>query len=163
MTDPARTTDTTEDLGPVRTEVRVAASPEKAFRVFTERFDSWWPRSHHLAEGDLEEARIEPFEGGRWYERTTTGTECDWGTVLAWDPPRRIALSWSINGEWASDPDHASRIDVSFEPDGDGTTVTVEHSQFAGHKAAAELRTGVMGEGGWPTLLASFVEATTAA
>ena len=71
---------------------------------------------HHIGEGDLEEAIIEPFEGGRWYERTTDGNECDWGTVLVWDPPRHVALSWAIDGEFGSDPNHASRIEVTFTP-----------------------------------------------
>ena len=163
MTDPAPATDAVEDLGAVRTDVRVAASPDKAFTVFTEGFDRWWPRSHHTGEGDLEAAIIEPFEGGRWYERTTDGRESDWGTVLVWDPPRHVALSWAIDGEFNLDPNHASRIDVTFTPDGDGTVVVVEHSEFAGHKAAAELRAAVMDTGGWPTLLTSFREAATAA
>ena len=162
MTEPAPTTDTAEELGAVHTQVTVAAAPAKAFRVFTEGFDRWWPRSHHIGEGELAEAIIEPFEGGRWYERTSSGTECDWGTVLVWDPPRAVALSWAIDGEFRSDPDHASRIDVTFTPDGDGTVVVVEHSEFAGHRAAAELHAAVMDTGGWPTLLVSFMEAATA-
>jgi hypothetical protein len=27
--------------------VRVSASPELAFEVFTARIDEWWPREHH--------------------------------------------------------------------------------------------------------------------
>ena len=118
MTEPAPATDTAEELGAVHTQVTVAAAPDKAFRVFTEGFDRWWPRSHHIGEGELEEAIIEPFEGGRWYERTSDGSECDWGKVLVWDPPRHVALSWAIDGEFRSDPNHASRIDVTFTPTG---------------------------------------------
>jgi uncharacterized protein YndB with AHSA1/START domain len=156
MTDPAPTTDTAEDLGPVSTQVRVAASPEKAFRVFTEGFDRWWPRSHHIGEGDLVEAIVEPFVGGRWYEKNTSGNDCVWGEVLAWDPPNGVSLSWAIDGEFHADPHHASRIDVTFTLDGDGTVVLVEHSEFAGHKAAAELHGAVMDEGGWPSLLEAY-------
>jgi uncharacterized protein YndB with AHSA1/START domain len=161
MTDSAPAPTTTEDLGAVRTEVTVAAAPDKAFRVFTEGFNRWWPRSHHIAEGELEEAIIEPFVGGRWYERTTEGSGCDWGQVLAWDPPNGLALSWAINGEWELDPKHASRIEVTFTPTADGgTTVVVEHSEFAGHKAAEALHGAVGAEGGWPTILQGYIEAT---
>ena len=59
----------------VRREITVDAAPEKAFRVFTERFDSWWPRSHSIAEADMAEAIIEPREGGRWYERGVDGSD----------------------------------------------------------------------------------------
>ena len=163
MTDPALSTDASEDLGAVHTEVRVSAAPEKAFRVFTEGFDRWWPRSHHIGDGDLVEAVIEPLEGGRWYEKNTAGTDCVWGQVLVWDPPRQLSLSWAIDGEFKADPHHASRIDVTFTPDGDGTVVQVEHSEFAGHKAAAELRGAVMDEGGWPTLLTAYIDQLSAA
>ena len=33
---------------PVRKTIRVQASPERAFFVFTDDFDSWWPRTHHI-------------------------------------------------------------------------------------------------------------------
>jgi len=163
MTEPATATSSSEELGAVHREVRVAAAPEKAFRVFTERFDRWWPRSHHIGEGDLVEAIIEPFEGGRWYEKNTAGTDCTWGQVLVWDPPRQLSLSWAIDGEFKADPNHASRIDVTFTPDGTGTIVKVEHSEFAGHRAAAELREGVMSDGGWPQLLDLFTTELSAA
>ena len=33
----------------VRREITVNATPERAFEVFAERFDTWWPRSHTSA------------------------------------------------------------------------------------------------------------------
>ena len=48
----------------VRREITVDASPEQAFAVFTERFDAWWPRSHHIGEPELREAILERREGG---------------------------------------------------------------------------------------------------
>jgi uncharacterized protein YndB with AHSA1/START domain len=162
MTDAAPST-TAEDLGPVRTEVRVAAAPEKAFRVFTDGFDSWWPGAHHIAEGELDAVFIEPRTGGRWGERLTDGTECAWGAVLAWDPPRAVTLEWRLGGDFELDEHHASRVDVTFTPTEDGGThVVLEHSGFAGHRSASDLRTGVQGEGGWPALLGMFAQATAA-
>ena len=146
----------------VRREITVQAAPEKAFKVFTEGFDGWWPRSHSIAEPDMEEAIIEPRAGGRWYERGVDGSECDWGQVLAYDPPHRLMLSWHLNGEWAYDPDpaHASEIEVTFTPDGDGTRVQLEHRGFERHGAtAAALREGVSGDGGWNGLLRLYSEA----
>ena len=49
---------------PVRREVLVKASPEHAFKVFTDGFDRWWPRSHSIGESPLKEARLEPGVGG---------------------------------------------------------------------------------------------------
>jgi uncharacterized protein YndB with AHSA1/START domain len=148
-------------LEAVRREIAVQAPPERAFAVFTERFDSWWPRSHHIGEPEMAEAIIEPRAGGRWYERGVDGSECDWGEVLAYDPPHRVVLSWHLNGEWAYDPDpaHASEVEVTFTPEGDGTRVELVHRGFerTGPTAGA-LRDGVAGEGGWGGLLKLYSE-----
>jgi uncharacterized protein YndB with AHSA1/START domain len=146
----------------VRREVTVHAPPERAFAVFAERFDAWWPRGHHIGQAEMAEAIIEPRAGGRWYERGTDGSECDWGEVLAYDPPHRLTLSWHLNGEWAYDPDpaHASEVEVTFTPTGDGTRVELTHRGFERHGASAgALRDGVSREGGWGGLLKLYSEA----
>ena len=146
----------------VRREVTVNVAPERAFAFFTEHFDAWWPRTHHIGAADLQEAIVEPRQGGRWYERGVDGSTCDWGEVLAWDPPHRLVLSWHLSGEWAYDPDpaHASEVEVTFAPVGEGTRVELVHRGFERHGATAErLRTGVSAEGGWGGLLELYSEA----
>ena len=93
-------------------------APETAFRAFTTDFDRWWPRTHHIAAVEMAEAVLEPRPGGRWYERGTDGSECEWGEVLEWDPPRRLVLSWNIDGTYTyrAGLEHASRVTVSFTP-----------------------------------------------
>lgn len=95
--------DQTTDL-PVHKQITVQASPERAFRVFTEEFDSWWPRSHHIGKAPMKRAIVQSAAGGRCYTEQTDGTECDWGTVLVWDPPRRLVIAWQINGQWRGQP-----------------------------------------------------------
>lgn len=150
----------------VRVTVTVDAPIERAFRVFTERWDAWWPRSHHLGAAELVAVVLEPRVGGRWYERTADGKECDWGRVLAWDPPRHVALSWMIGIGFVAnaDPDHASRLDVMFAEDGPGrTTVTLVHSEFERHGTGWEsMREGVAGQGGWPSILDAYARAVGA-
>jgi uncharacterized protein YndB with AHSA1/START domain len=146
----------------VRREITVAAPPERAFSVFAERFDAWWPRTHHIGAAEMEEAIIEPRAGGRWYERGVDGSECDWGEVLAYDPPRRLLLSWHLNGEWAYDPDpaHASEVEVTFTPAGGGTRVVLVHRGFERTGATGDaLRRGVSAEGGWGGLLGLYANA----
>jgi uncharacterized protein YndB with AHSA1/START domain len=145
----------------VRREITVNAPPERAFAFFTERFDAWWPRSHHIGEAEPAEALIEPRAGGRWYERGTDGSECDWGDVRAWEPPHRLVLAWQLNGEWAYDPDpeHATEIEVTFTPAGDATRVELVHRGFDRAELGDALRRGVSADGGWGGLLKLYAEA----
>jgi uncharacterized protein YndB with AHSA1/START domain len=84
----------------VRVSVDVQTSQARAFDVFTRQFATWWPTAHHIGEQDPVDVVIEPHTGGRWYERAEDGTECDWGSVLEWDPPHRILLAWHLTPEF---------------------------------------------------------------
>jgi uncharacterized protein YndB with AHSA1/START domain len=146
----------------VRREISVSAPPERAFAFFAERFDAWWPRGHHIGAADMLQAVIEPRTGGRWYERGTDGSTCEWGEVLAWEPPHRLVLSWHIGCDWTYDPDpaHASEVAVTFTPEGGGTRVELVHRGFERHGAGGDkLRESVAGAGGWGGLLGLYAEA----
>ena len=138
-----------------------------AFEVFTKRFDIWWPRSHHIGKADMEEAVIEPREGGRWYEKGVDGSECEWGKVLAWAPPTHVGLSWHLDGTWSynADPSRASRVDVRFTDEGAGKTrVELVHSNLDRHGGEwQKARDGVASDGGWMGLLETFKKAAEAA
>ena len=54
-------TDATD--APVRKTITVKVSVERAFDVFTEGFDTWWPRSHNIGQSPMEKAVIETL---RW-------------------------------------------------------------------------------------------------
>src|SRR5678816_996255 len=78
-----------EAIQPVIKSITVNAGPDEAFRVFTEDFDSWWPRSHHIGKSPMKKAIIEGRPRGRCYTQQEDGTDCDWGSILVWDPPKR--------------------------------------------------------------------------
>ena len=80
----------------VRRSVTVKTNVEHAFRVFTEGFDSWWPRTHHIGKSPMKKAIIEGRVGGRCYTEQADGTDCPWGQVTTWDPPRRFIFAWMI-------------------------------------------------------------------
>jgi uncharacterized protein YndB with AHSA1/START domain len=145
---------------PVRKSITVKASVEHAFQVFTEEFDTWWPRSHHIGKSPMKKATIEGRTGGRCYMQHDDGSESDWATVLVWEPPRRFVIAWQINGQWQYEPDLAksSEVEVRFTPEPDGLTrVDLEHRLLQRHGDDADaVRTGVDSSGGWTGLLELF-------
>jgi uncharacterized protein YndB with AHSA1/START domain len=146
----------------VTASIVVAASQEQAFKVFTEDMGSWWPPEHHILQGELASMELEPREGGRVYDLGTDGTECQWGTVLAYDPPDRVTFSWNINLRWQieDDPARRSEVEVRFFPEGEGSTrVLLEHRHLDRHGEGWEhMRDGVGSTDGWPVGLGRFAE-----
>ncbi|MBK3528129.1 SRPBCC family protein [Streptomyces rubiginosohelvolus] len=127
-----------EQIPDVRKSVVVAASPERCFETFTERMADWWPPSHVLLRTPRVGLAMDPKVDGRYYEWDAEGNEIDWGKVLEWDPPRRLRLTWRIDGRWQSIPDdeRASEIEVVFTPLEDGSTrVELAHVRLDKHGA----------------------------
>jgi uncharacterized protein YndB with AHSA1/START domain len=121
------TTPPAESFTPVRKTVRVTAPPARAFRRFTEEMGTWWPlRSHSVGQADAETVTMEPRLGGRIVEHIRGGRQAVWGTVTAWDPPRRVAFTWHPGRA----PDTAQDVEVRFTADGTGTRVELEHRGF---------------------------------
>jgi uncharacterized protein YndB with AHSA1/START domain len=146
----------------IRGTITLSMPVEAAFNFFTASFGTWWPPEYHIGQAEMADAILEPREGGRWYERGVDGSECDWGRVLAWEPPHRLVVTWQINGQWQYDPDpgHASEVEVRFTADGPGqTTVELEHrllDRLAGGQALYE---AIRGGGGWTAILERFAKA----
>ena len=151
----------------VRKAVRVNASVERAFSVFVEQMETWWPASHHVGDTPFEAIFVEPRVGGRWYERNSKGEQGEWGTVLAWDPPRMVRFSWHLgpdhdSPDWKFDPDlsRASEVEIRFSPSGEGATlVELEHSKLERHgEHYQELRALFDGPGAWITILQCYAK-----
>jgi uncharacterized protein YndB with AHSA1/START domain/uncharacterized damage-inducible protein DinB len=153
------------NVAPVKKSITVKASVEHAFQVFTDGFDTWWPRSHHIGKQPMVKAVIETRAGGRCYGREADGTECDWGKVLAWEPPNRFVLAWQIDPGWQYEPDlhKASEVEVRFSPEAGGLTrVDLEHRHFERHgEGAGSVRSGVDSPTGWGILLDVYAARAT--
>jgi DNA-binding transcriptional ArsR family regulator len=133
--------------------VRVHAPLAVAWEVFVGQ--EWWPvATHHLAHPPGIEAVLEPFQGGRWYERAADGTETDWGVVLAWQPPYRLLLTWQVSPQWSYEPDpgRGSEIEVTFTPvAADVTRVDFTHRRLERYGPDAErMRKILDSKGGGP-------------
>jgi len=111
----------------------VPAPIDRAFTIFTENFNTWWPRTYTVS-GAAEVAVImEAGVNGRWYELGSDGSETPWGSVRTWDPPHRVVLAWHLDAEWKYRPDlvQDKEIEVRFSPiDAETTQVDLYHRGF---------------------------------
>jgi uncharacterized protein YndB with AHSA1/START domain len=138
--------------------------PERAFQVFTEEMSTWWPlASKHIGKVEAKTVVMEPFVGGRWFEHGVDGSECDWGRVRIWDPPRRLVLSWEISSDWRHDPSVQTEVEVRFSAEGRSTRVDLEHRllYYYGEKAA-QMRGIFDSKVGWTALLHAFAARASA-
>lgn len=141
---------------PIRKALTVRASPQKAFQVFTDGIDRWWPRTHTVGETPLARAVIEPGVGGRWYGLSQAGVKDIWGEVLVWDPPSRLVLAWRINAQFKCDPAVHSEVELRFTDLGGGEThVEFEHRDLQNLGVGAQETASRMA-GGWGLILESF-------
>lgn len=113
----------------VRKTIVVDVPQERAFAVFTDQIGSWWPlETKSIGSAKAQTATIEPHPGGRWFERGIDGSECDWGRVLAYEPPERVVLNWQISADWRYDPQINTEVEVRFSAESEERTrVELEH------------------------------------
>ena len=144
----------------VRRDIVVAASVEKAFAVFTERFGDFKPPEHNLLGAPIAETVFEPHVGGHIYDRGTDGTECRWARVLVFEPPRRVVFSWDIGPTWQleTEPENASEVEVRFVAEtAERTRVELEHRNLDRHGPGwPSLADGVGRDQGWPLYLERY-------
>lgn len=144
----------------VLASIVVEAPVETAFKVFTEDFGRFKPPGHNLLGVEISDTVFEPRVGGYLYDRGVDGSECRWARVLAYDPPRRVLLSWDISPTWQleADPARTSEWEVRFSAEGsDRTRVVVEHRHLDRHGPGWEgVRDGVGGDEGWPLYLERY-------
>jgi uncharacterized protein YndB with AHSA1/START domain len=140
---------------PLLVELELRCSVEHAFATWTDRFGMWWPRGHTTSGDPDATVHLEPYVGGRIFERTSDGREIDWGEVTHWDPPRRLGYLWHIRRPREA----ATDVLVQFDPaDGTGCQVRIEHSGWdrLGDEGPAWRDAN---RGGWTGLLPNFKEA----
>ena len=156
MTSPAMDTS-------VRSEIVVDSPIDRAFEVFTQKFDLIKPRVHNMLGVDIAESVFEPRAGGRVYDRGADGTECQWARVVAYEPPDRLVFTWDINPYWQIETDLAktSEVEVRFVAESpDRTRVELEHRNLDRHGDGWQsLGEGVRGGDGWPLYLQRFADA----
>ncbi len=113
-------------MSAVIVSLRVKATPQQAFEVFTQEIALWW-RPNGLFEltprGDGV-LRFEPGQTGRLVTDLPSGKTFEIGRVTIWRPGERLAFTWRQANFGL---DQATTVEVRFEPVADETRVTVEH------------------------------------
>jgi len=146
----------------VRHVVVVNAAVEEAFRAFTEDFGRFKPPEHNMLGVEIAETVFEPRVGGHLYDRGVDGSECRWARVLAYDPPRRVVISWDIGPTWQieTDPAKTSEVEVRFvAEDPERTRVELEHRHLERHGDGWQgVRDGVDNDQGWPLYLQRYAD-----
>jgi uncharacterized protein YndB with AHSA1/START domain len=106
--------------------LRVAATPARAFEVFTREIGAWWQpnglfRFTRKSPGQL---KFEPGLGGRLIEIWPDGEVFEIGRITQWEPGVLLAFTWR---QETFAPGQLTNVEVRFEPVGDETRVKVEH------------------------------------
>ena len=141
-------------MEPLEVEFTIACAPAHAFDLWATRTSLWWPSSHSVSTDPNLTVTFEPRAGGRIFERTMAGDEFDWGEVLVWEPPRRLAYLWHLRQDRAD----ATEVEVMFAGDDDETKVTIVHRGWERLGArGSELREG--NRSGWDGLLPHYIAA----
>lgn len=135
----------------VTARILVQASPAKAFQVFVERINDWWPLEGYSFAPDgtaPDVMHFVPELGGKLYERFANGEEFQIGEVTVWQPGERFGFTWKGEAYAA-----ATQVDVTFEPAAGGTLLTLTHR---GWDATGLPEFVPVYEAGWPRVLAFF-------
>src|ERR671923_31702 len=108
---------------PLRHEVRIAAPPEVVFPYFTDpaRIVGWMGVA----------ALLDPRPGGT-LRIEANGRDVVLGEYVEVDPPRRVVFTWGFDGAAPLVPAGSTRVEITLEPDGAGTLLTLRHHGLAG-------------------------------
>ena len=115
-------------VAPIKKIVAVKATPEVAFKAFTEEIAAWWRLDRHSLDAENVDSLVfETEQGGTVYQTMKDGSTIQWAKVQSFTPPDGFVLDWHIGVE----PENASRVKVTFTAASDGMTeVVLTHSEF---------------------------------
>jgi uncharacterized protein YndB with AHSA1/START domain len=142
-------------IDPLRLSYELDCSADHAFDVWTTRIGAWWPRGHSTSGDPGTVVVLEPRHGGRIFERTTDGTEIDWGVITEWGPPRRLGYTWHIGRDVGQPTD----VSLTFVDLGDGRS-RLDVVQSGWERLGADAPTfREANSSGWGAVIPSFQSA----
>lgn len=124
---------TDDTTNTIELQVRLNAPPEEVFLFLTE------PERYVRWQGV--KAELDPRPGGVyrvWMDADTVAS----GTFVEVDPARSVVFTWGWEGNQGIPPG-STTVELTLEPDGDGTVLSLRHTGLPDGEAAA------MHEEGW--------------
>lgn len=130
---------------PLEVTTHVAARPETIFPYLTDpdRYVQWMGT----------EATLDPVADGTYRVFMRDGVEAR-GQFVDVDPPHRVVFTWGWEGHPLVPPG-STRVEVTLEPDGDGTLVRLVHHDLPSDEETDQHREG------WTLYLDRLATATT--
>lgn len=146
----------TGEVATFRLERSFAASPEDVFDAWTNPkvLERWWTVQSSQGSPRCE---VDLRVGGRYVLRMRDDSgelHVVGGEYREVDRPHRLVYTWRWEGDGGPHPGHISVVTVEFRPDGDMTTVVLEHSALASEESRA--RHGA----GWQAVLERLAQLT---
>jgi uncharacterized protein YndB with AHSA1/START domain len=130
-------------LDPIIKTIEVPCSQERAFQVFLNEMDSWWPLGKFtvsaMSGAPAKAIRVEAKRGGKIVEIGPTGTEYLWGTIKSYDPHDFVSMDFHIAPPGDETADSRSLVEVRFTALGSNRTrvvLTQSNWEAFGEKAA---------------------------
>ena len=150
---PTVVADYRSDVADLRKVVTVAATPDRAFELFTRGIHEWWPLpTHSVGEEHAAGVIFGKGVGGVIVETLADGSTSVWGTVTRWEPPFRVTFTWHPGNPEAE----AGTVEVTFTADkSGGTVVELVHSGWDRRPDGARARANY--DTGWDTVISNFV------
>jgi uncharacterized protein YndB with AHSA1/START domain len=107
-----------EQRSVIEREIRIAASPETVFDYFVD--------PDKMVEWKGRKAELDPRPGGL-YRVDINDQAVVRGEYVEIDAPSRVVFTWGWEGTSNPVPPGSSRVEISLQPDGDGTLVRLRH------------------------------------
>ena len=107
-----------EQRSVIEREIRIAASPETVFDYFVD--------PDKMVEWKGRKAELDPRPGGL-YRVDINDQAVVRGEYVEIDAPSRVVFTWGWEGTSNPVPPGSSRVEISLQPDGDGTIVRLRH------------------------------------
>jgi hypothetical protein len=148
---------------PLIKTIEVPCSQEKAFGVFVNEMDSWWPLSiftvSAMSGGVAKSIRVEPKVGGQIVEIGNDDTEHLWGTIRSYDPHDSVGMDFHIAPTGDDTVGSWSLVEVRFTALGsDRTQVELTQTNWEAFGEKAAMLRGGYGPG-WDAIFGQAFKA----